>query len=71
MSFSQVCTTLEVTRAILFQRTQLLAAMVDSGLEGVVYALFRTFILVNGTLLKIRSCRKHLILNLQSYEIFH
>jgi len=56
MSFSQACTTLEATRAILFQRTQLLAALVDSGLEG-VYALFRASILVSGALLKIRCCR--------------
>jgi len=34
MSFGQASTTLEVTRAILFQRTQLLAAVVDSGLDG-------------------------------------
>ena len=51
MSFSQACTSLEATRAILFQRTQLLAALVDSGLEG-VYALFRASILVSGALLK-------------------
>jgi len=34
MSFSQACTTLEATRAMLFRTTQLLAAVVDSGLEG-------------------------------------